>query len=110
MVTEQILPDRSAFSAIADPTRRAILDCLQDGELCAGDIAERFPVSRPAIARHIKVLRSAGLLNERRQAQKRIYALRPEGLRDVDRWLQTYRQFWATRLIDLKAFVENSDE
>ncbi|MEM7663528.1 MAG: metalloregulator ArsR/SmtB family transcription factor [Pseudomonadota bacterium] len=104
------MPDRSAFSAIADPTRRAILDCLQDGELCAGDIAERFPVSRPAIARHIKVLRSAGLLNERRQAQKRIYALRPEGLRDVDRWLQTYRQFWATRLIDLKAFVENSDE
>ena len=108
MVTKELTIDRSPFDAVADPTRRAILDHLKDGELGAGEIAERFPVSRPAIARHVRILRKAGLVSERRDAQKRFYALRPEGLKEIDRWLEPYRLFWAARLVDLKTFVENN--
>jgi DNA-binding transcriptional ArsR family regulator len=100
---------RSTFDAISDPTRRSILDHLRTGEMGAGDLARRFPVSRPAIARHVRVLRQAGLLKERRQAQQRFYSLDPAGLAEVDRWLQPYRLFWAARMTDLKAFVETSE-
>jgi DNA-binding transcriptional ArsR family regulator len=103
MVTERA---RSAFNAIADPTRRAILDHLRAGELAAGDIARRFPVSRPAIAKHVRVLRQAGLLKHRREAQTIFYALDPKGLAEVDRWLAPYRLFWAARLTDLKNLLE----
>ncbi len=99
----------SAFNAIADPTRRSILDHLRGGELGAGEIARRFPVSRPAIARHVRVLRRAGLVRERRQAQLRFYSLDPSGLAGVDRWLAPYRLFWAARMSDLKIFVESVD-
>ena len=108
MVTKSAVP-RTAFAAIADPTRRAILDHLRRGEIGAGDLARRFPVSRPAIAKHVRVLRQAGLLKERRQAQQRFYSLNPEGLAEVDRWLQPYRLFWAARLVDLKNFVEMNE-
>lgn len=74
--------------------------------MSAGDIARRFPVSRPAIAKHVRVLRQAGLLRERRQATQRFYALEPAALRDVDQWLAPYRLFWAARLSDLKRVVE----
>lgn len=107
MVTENARR-RSAFDAIADPTRRSILDHLRRGEVGAGDLARRFPISRPAIAKHVRVLRQAGLLKERRQAQQRFYSLDPNGLADVDRWLQPYRLFWAARLVDIKAYVEGS--
>jgi len=106
MVTNKVLLDRPSFSAIADPTRRAILDHLKAGELGAGEIAERFAVSRPAIARHVRVLKKAGMLKERRDAQKRFYSLAPDGLADIDRWLQPYRLYWAARLTDLKTAVE----
>lgn len=109
MVTNTAILDRSPFNAIADPTRRAILDHLRRGELGAGEIAERFPVSRPAIARHVRILKKAGLLRERRQAQKRFYSLEPEGLKEIDRWMEPYRLFWAARLVDLKSFVESDD-
>lgn len=96
----------SAFGAIADPTRRAILDLVRQRELSAGDIARRFPVSRPAIAKHVRVLRAAGLLRERRVATQRLYSLDPAALQAVDRWLAPYRLFWAARLVDLKRVVE----
>jgi DNA-binding transcriptional ArsR family regulator len=96
----------SAFGAIADPTRRAILDLVRHQEMSAGDIARRFPVSRPAIAKHVRVLRQAGLLRERRAATQRFYKLDPTALRDVDQWLAPYRLFWAARLSDLKRVVE----
>jgi DNA-binding transcriptional ArsR family regulator len=98
---------RSTFDAIADPTRRAILDHLRERELGAGEIARRFAVSRPAIARHVRVLRRAGLVRERRAAQMRFYSLEPQGLAEIDRWLAPYRLFWAARLHDLKAVVES---
>lgn len=104
-----MLADEPVFNAIADPTRRAILDHLRAGELGAGEIAARFSVSRPAIARHVRVLRKAGLVRERRASQMRFYSLEPKGLAEVDRWLAPYRLFWAARLSDLKSFVENQD-
>ncbi len=105
MVTKAA-PARSAFDAIADPTRRAILDHLRGGEAGAGALASRFPVSRPAISKHVRILREAGLLRERRAAQARYYSLDPARLAEVDRWLQPYRLFWAARLVDLKLHVE----
>lgn len=94
------------FAAIADPTRRAILDAIADRELSAGDIAARFPVSRPAISRHIRVLREAGLVHERRDAQSRFYSVNATPLRDVDRWLDRYKVFWAARLHAIKRVAE----
>jgi DNA-binding transcriptional ArsR family regulator len=97
---------RPVFEAIADPTRRAILDLLRAEEMPAGEVARRFPVSRPAISRHLRVLRAAGLVRERREAQQRLYSLAPEPLRELDRWLDGYRVFWSARLQDLKRVVE----
>ena len=75
----------------------------------AGELAEQFPVSRPAIARHVRILKRTGLVRERKEAQKRFFSLDPDGLKEVDRWLSPYRLFWAARLNDLKVFVENND-
>lgn len=97
----------AVFGAIADPTRRAILNLLRDGERSAGELAARFTVSRPAISRHVRVLRTAGLVHERRVAQSRRYALAAEGLADVAQWIDSYRVYWAARLMDLKAHVES---
>jgi DNA-binding transcriptional ArsR family regulator len=109
MVTEQAASNRNPFGAIADPTRRAILQLLGERELCAGDLASRFPVSRPAIARHVRVLRRAGLIRERRAKQSRFYSLEPSALREVDAWLAPFRVFWAARLVDLKHAVEAAE-
>lgn len=96
-----------AFGAIADPTRRAILDLLRDRELAAGEIARRFAVSRPAIARHVRVLREAGPLRERRAATQRFYSLHPAALEAVEHWLGPYRRFWAPRAVDLERVAES---
>ena len=94
------------FGAIADPTRRAILDLLRERELSAGEIAQNFRVSRPAVAKHVRVLREAGLLRERRAATSRFYSLDGLALQSVDTWLAPYRLYWAARLMDLKRVVE----
>lgn len=96
----------AAFSALADPTRRAVLDLLRTGTRPAGDIARAFTVSRPAISKHLSILRRAHLVEERREGRHRLYQLNPEPLRAVDTWLDQYRQFWAASLNNLKAFVE----
>jgi DNA-binding transcriptional ArsR family regulator len=96
----------AAFSALADPTRRAVLDLLRRGSLPAGRIAQAFPVSRPAISKHLRLLRRAHLVRERREGRLRLYQLNPEPLRAVDSWLNDYRVFWQASLNDLKAFVE----
>lgn len=102
--------DREAvFHALADSTRREILDLLRTAERPAGEIAERFPVSRPAISRHLRVLREAGLVTHRKEAQSRLYRLAPEALREVDHWLDRYRAFWSARLQDLRRYVEDPD-
>ena len=95
-----------AFSAIADPTRRAVLDLLRRGSLPAGQIARTFSVSRPAVSKHLRLLCRACLLQERREGRNRFYQLNPEPLRAVDSWLDGYRTFWQGNLASLKSFVE----
>jgi len=87
-----------ALSALADPIRRQIIEMLADRERDAGELAAAFPVSRPAVSRHLRVLREAGLVRVRPQAQRRVYALDPEPLEDLARWLERYRRFWSQRL------------
>jgi DNA-binding transcriptional ArsR family regulator len=96
----------ATFSALSDPTRRAVLDLLRQGIQPAGRIAQAFPVSRPAISKHLRLLRQAHLVQERREGRLRLYQLNPEPLRAVDSWLEQYRVFWQTSLVNLKTFVE----
>ena len=96
----------ATFNALADPTRRAVLDLLRKGRQPAGQIAQAFPVSRPAISKHLRLLRRAHLVNEHREGRHRFYRLNPEPLRAVDTWLEEYRTFWTTSLNNLKAFIE----
>jgi DNA-binding transcriptional ArsR family regulator len=96
----------ATYQALADPTRRAVLDLLRRGNQSAGNIAEAFPVSRPAISKHLRLLRRAHLVREHRLGRNRVYQLNPEPLRAVDSWLEQYRNFWSASLTGLKAFVE----
>src|SRR5580698_6643574 len=96
----------ATFQALADPTRRAVLDLLRRGRQPAGDIAGAFPISRPAISKHLRLLRRAHLVQEHREGRHRVYELNPEPLRAVDSWLDQYRHFWSANLASLKRFVE----
>ena len=96
----------AAFSALADPTRRAVLDLLRNGSLPAGRIASAFPVSRPAVSKHLRMLRRARLVRERREGRHRVYELDPRPLQAVDSWLSQYRSFWQTSLSNLKGVLE----
>jgi len=96
----------ATFHALADPTRRAVLDLLRRGAQPAGQIAAAFPVSRPAISRHLRQLRKARLVVESRSGRHRVYQLNAEPLRAVDNWLEQYRRFWQMSLGNLKSFVE----
>jgi DNA-binding transcriptional ArsR family regulator len=84
--------------AIADPSRRTILEVLGGGEATAGQLAELLPIARPGVSRHLRVLREAGLVEVRHEAQRRVYSLRPEPLAEVDEWLASYRSLWEQRL------------
>src|ERR1700752_5332148 len=96
----------ATFQALADPTRRPVLDLLRRGPQPAGQIAQAFPVSRPAISKHLRLLRRAHLVREHREGRHRVYQLNPEPLRAIDSWLEQYRTFWSASLTSLKAFVE----
>ena len=96
----------ATFQALADPTRRAVLDLLRRGGQPAGQIASAFPISRPAISKHLRLLRRVHLVREHREGRNRVYQLNPEPLRAVDSWIEQYRAFWAASLDNLKAFVE----
>jgi len=96
----------AAFGALADPTRRAVLDLLRQERLPAGRIARFFSISRPAISKHLRLLRRACLVREHRSGRNRIYQLNPAPLRTIDSWLSQYRVFWEASLSHLKEFVE----
>ena len=96
------------FHAIADPTRRAILDRLRAGPSPVNRLAADFRQSRPAISRHLRVLRRARLVAERRAGRQRLYRLDPKPLRDVAGWLEGYRDFWLHSLTNLKRYLEES--
>jgi DNA-binding transcriptional ArsR family regulator len=86
------------LQALADPSRRTVLEILRDHPATAGELARALPIARPGVSRHLRVLREAGLVDVRQEAQRRIYSLRPEALIEVDDWLGAYRALWENRL------------
>jgi DNA-binding transcriptional ArsR family regulator len=96
------------LDVIAEPTRRRILDEVRDGECSVGDLVERVGMHQPGVSRHLKVLRDAGLVEVRRDAQRRLYRLRAEPLRELDEWLEPYRAHWAGRLDALERHLERT--
>ncbi len=93
------------FEALADRTRGQFVERLAEAPASGGEIGAALPVSGPAISRHLRVLREAGLVRFQRQAQRRIYSLEPAPLEDLDRWLARYRKFWSERLDQLEAHL-----
>jgi len=98
------------FHAVADPTRRAILDRLRGGGIAVADLAEGFDMTRPAVSKHLRVLREARLVREERDGRKRVYRLTPGPLRDVSQWIESYRSFWSANLLSLKRHLESGKE
>ena len=98
------------FAALADPTRRAILARLSEGEATVTELAEPFSISLPAISRHLKVLESAGLISRTRSAQWRSSRLEPEPLREATEWMERYRVFWDASLDRLDAHLKRMQE
>lgn len=88
----------AVLQALADPSRRTVLEILRDHEASAGELADALPIARPGVSRHLRVLREAGLVDVRQEAQRRIYRLRPQALAEVDEWLESYRGLWRNRL------------
>ena len=88
----------AVLQAIADPSRRTMLEILRDHSASAGELASALPIARPGVSRHLRVLREAGLVEVRHEAQQRIYSLRPQAFVDVDAWLGAYRALWEHRL------------
>lgn len=91
--------------ALADGSRRTVLDALSRGEVTAGELAALLPIARPGVSRHLRVLREAGLVEVRQEAQRRVYSLRPEPLAEVDDWLERYRRQWEQRISALHTEV-----
>jgi DNA-binding transcriptional ArsR family regulator len=87
-----------AAEALADPTRRRIVELLAEQDRSAGELAAEFSTSRPAVSRHLRVLREHGLVKARSEAQRRVYSLDPAPLAELDAWLARYRSFWSQRL------------
>lgn len=88
----------TTFDVLAEPTRRRILDDVRDRERCVGELVDRLELSQPAVSKHLRVLREAGLVEVRQDAQRRLYRLRPEPLAEIDSWLEPYRRLWNDRL------------
>ncbi|WP_433338609.1 ArsR/SmtB family transcription factor [Spirillospora sp. CA-294931] len=97
------------FEAVAEPSRRVLLDALAQGERSAGELAATLPrLTQPAVSRHLRVLREVGLVDVRTDAQRRMYALRAEGLVEIDRWIGRYRRYWARHLDALEEHLAES--
>lgn len=108
MVTIKRSQSEAVFRAIADPTRREILRLLRGGDSTVGGIAANFRTSRPAISKHLRSLRSAGLVATRKQGTARICQLKARPLKAVNEWLRDYEAFWNENLRNLKQFVEEN--
>jgi DNA-binding transcriptional ArsR family regulator len=100
----------SPFEVLAEPNRRRILELLQPGELPVGELVMALDLSQPAVSKHLRILREAGLVAVRGDAQRRLYSVRPDPLRAVDEWLMPYRRMWAGRLDDLERHLNETTE
>lgn len=98
------------FEVIAEPNRRRILDLLAEGERPVGEVVERVALSQPAVSKHLRTLREAGLVEVRGEAQRRLYRVRPQPLQAVDDWLSPYRTMWQDRLEDLERHLETMSD
>jgi len=97
-----------SFAALAEPTRRTILDLLREEERPVGDLVVHLALSQPAVSKHLRVLREAGLVDVRVDAQRRLYRVRPEPLAEIDAWLEPYRQLWSRSLDALGRHLEET--
>ena len=94
------------FEAVAEPTRRRVLDLLVARERSAGELVAAFPeLSQPAVSRHLRILRESRLVDVHPDGARRLYSLRPNALAELDRWLENYRHFWGARLDDLEGHL-----
>jgi DNA-binding transcriptional ArsR family regulator len=91
-----------AFDVLAEPNRRRILDLVREAERPVGELVDELDLSQPAVSKHLRVLREAGLVEVRTDAQRRLYRVNPGPLRDLDAWLEPYRRMWSSRLDDLE--------
>ena len=98
----------STYAALAEPSRRRILDLLRRRECSVGDLVDRIGLSQPGVSKHLRVLREAGLVDARKDGRTRWYSLRPQPLAEVDRWLEPYRAYWSDRLDDLERHLEEN--
>ena len=100
----------TAFDALAEPSRRHILDLLRDGERAVGELTDDLALSQPSVSKHLRVLRDAGLVAVRTDAQRRVYRLRLDPLMEVDQWLAPYRRIWDERLDALEARLDEMED
>jgi DNA-binding transcriptional ArsR family regulator len=96
----------TAFQVLGEPNRQAILSALRDGERPVGELVDRLGLSQPAVSKHLRVLKEAGLVEVRPDAQRRLYRIRPEPLAELDDWLEPYRRLWSTHLDQLEDHLE----
>jgi DNA-binding transcriptional ArsR family regulator len=98
-----------AFSAVADPRRRAMLDLLVKRERSVGELVSAFPdISQPAVSKHLRILKDSGLVDMHVQAQQRIYTLQPKGLAELDAWIAKYKVFWPEKLDSLERHLDKN--
>jgi DNA-binding transcriptional ArsR family regulator len=95
-----------AIEVLAEPNRRRILDLVRDAERPVGELVDELALSQPAVSKHLRVLREAGLVDVRVDAQRRLYRVRPEPLRDLAEWLEPYRRMWSASLDDLERHLD----
>jgi DNA-binding transcriptional ArsR family regulator len=100
----------STFDVLADPTRRRILDLIRDEERPVNDLVGHLRLSQPGVSKHLKVLREAGLVEVRHDAQRRLYRVRPEPLAEIERWLAPYRRLWAGTLDELERHLDAKED
>jgi DNA-binding transcriptional ArsR family regulator len=100
------VPSLVAFQVLGEPRRLAILDLLRDGERPVGELVDVLGLSQPAVSKHLRVLKEAGLVEMRPDAQRRLYRIRPEPLADLDEWLASYRRLWTTSLDRLEDHLD----
>jgi DNA-binding transcriptional ArsR family regulator len=98
----------TAFAALAEPSRRRILDLLREGERPVGELVDRLRISQPGVSKHLRVLREAGLVNVRADGRRRLYGLRAAPLAEMDAWLAPYREHWSGRLDALERHLEEN--
>jgi DNA-binding transcriptional ArsR family regulator len=97
----------TTFEVLAEPTRRRILDDVRDRERSVGELVQRLHLSQPGVSKHLRVLREAGLVDVRQDAQRRLYRVRPEPLAEIDAWISPYRKIWEARLDALERHLDD---